>query len=133
MQDLAGQEMIRQWNEFIRQFGVFSSVVFLSDYDMQLTQQMVRGVDVWINTPHRPWEASGTSGMKVLANGGLNLSEIDGWWEEPPLRKSAGLLAMDRNTGTIRPGMAPKQMLSIRFLRSTLSRNFSSGMRTMFL
>jgi starch phosphorylase len=81
-QDGAGQEMIRQWNEFIRQSGFHASVVFLSDYDMLLTQRMVGGVDVWINTPRRPWEASGTSGMKVLANGGLNLSEIDGWWAE---------------------------------------------------
>ena len=55
---------------------------FLSDYDMFLTQHMVSGVDLWINTPRRPWEASGTSGMKVLANGGLNLSETDGWWAE---------------------------------------------------
>ena len=57
-------------------------MVFLSDYDMLLTEQLVSGVDVWINTPRRPWEACGTSGMKVLANGGLNLSELDGWWAE---------------------------------------------------
>ncbi len=57
-------------------------VVFLSDYDMQLAEHLVQGVDVWINTPRRPWEASGTSGMKVLVNGGLNLSELDGWWVE---------------------------------------------------
>jgi starch phosphorylase len=57
-------------------------VVFLSDYDMLLTERLVQGVDVWINTPRRPWEASGTSGMKVLVNGGLNLSELDGWWME---------------------------------------------------
>ena len=81
-QDGAGQDMIRQWNEFIRRSGFHASVVFLSDYDMLLTQRMVGGVDVWINTPRRPWEASGTSGMKVLANGGLNLSELDGWWAE---------------------------------------------------
>jgi starch phosphorylase len=49
---------------------------------MRLTQELVAGVDVWINTPRRPMEASGTSGMKVLANGGLNLSELDGWWAE---------------------------------------------------
>ena len=49
---------------------------------MHLTGQLVQGVDVWINTPRRPWEASGTSGMKVLVNGGLNLSELDGWWAE---------------------------------------------------
>ena len=53
-----------------------------SDYDMLLTEHLVQGVDVWINTPRRPWEASGTSGMKVLVNGGINLSELDGWWAE---------------------------------------------------
>ena len=57
-------------------------VIFLSDYDMLLTEHLVQGVDVWINTPRRPWEACGTSGMKVLVNGGLNLSELDGWWAE---------------------------------------------------
>ena len=81
-QDAAGQAMIKQWSEFIRRPEVRSHVIFLSDYDMLLTQQLVQGVDVWINTPRRPWEASGTSGMKVLVNGGLNLSELDGWWAE---------------------------------------------------
>jgi len=57
-------------------------VIFLSDYDMLLTEHLVQGVDVWLNTPRRPWEASGTSGMKVLVNGGINLSELDGWWAE---------------------------------------------------
>ncbi len=81
-EDPAGQEMIRRWSEFIRAAGVRSPVVFLSDYDMLLTQRLVGGADVWLNTPRRPWEASGTSGMKVLVNGGLNLSELDGWWAE---------------------------------------------------
>ena len=49
---------------------------------MRLATELVQGVDVWINTPRRPWEASGTSGMKVLVNGGLNLSTLDGWWSE---------------------------------------------------
>jgi starch phosphorylase len=80
-QDQAGQDMIRQWNQFIRHHGL-SNVVFLSDYDMLMTEQLVGGVDVWLNTPRRPWEASGTSGMKVLVNGGLNVSELDGWWAE---------------------------------------------------
>ena len=53
-----------------------------SDYDMHLTEHLVQGVDVWLNTPRRPWEACGTSGMKVLVNGGINLSELDGWWAE---------------------------------------------------
>ncbi len=81
-QDGAGQAMIRQWSEFIRAAGSHSPVIFLSDYDMLLTGRLVGGVDVWVNTPRRPWEASGTSGMKVLANGGLNISELDGWWAE---------------------------------------------------
>ncbi len=81
-QDGGGQAMIREWSEFLRRPDVSGRVVFLSDYDMLLTQQMVAGVDLWVNTPRRPWEASGTSGMKILANGGLNLSQLDGWWAE---------------------------------------------------
>jgi starch phosphorylase len=81
-QDLPGQTLIQRWNEFTRRPEVRSRVVFLSDYDMLLTQELVAGVDVWINSPRRPWEACGTSGMKVLVNGGLNLSELDGWWAE---------------------------------------------------
>jgi starch phosphorylase len=80
--DLQGQELIRQWIQFIRQPEVRAHIVFLSDYDMQVSAQLLQGVDVWINTPRRPWEASGTSGMKVLVNGGINLSELDGWWVE---------------------------------------------------
>ena len=80
--DLPGQAMIEQWTHFIRRPGAGNHVVFLSDYDMLLTEKLVQGVDVWINTPRRPWEACGTSGMKVLVNGGLNLSELDGWWAE---------------------------------------------------
>ncbi len=56
--------------------------MFLSDYDMLMAEHLVQGIDLWINTPRRPWEACGTSGMKVLVNGGLNLSELDGWWAE---------------------------------------------------
>lgn len=81
-QDSLGQEMVRQWIEFIRRTPARSQAVFLSDYDMRLTEHLVQGVDVWLNTPRRPWEACGTSGMKVLVNGGLNLSELDGWWAE---------------------------------------------------
>ncbi len=80
--DQAGQEMIQEWMHFIRRPEVRAHVIFLSDYDMHLTERLVQGVDVWLNTPRRPWEACGTSGMKVLVNGGLNLSELDGWWAE---------------------------------------------------
>ena len=80
--DLAGQALIREWTHFIRQPEARPHAVFLSDYDMLLTEHLVQGVDVWMNTPRRPWEACGTSGMKVLVNGGINLSELDGWWAE---------------------------------------------------
>jgi starch phosphorylase len=80
--DQAGQALIQEWIRFIRRPEVRPHAIFLSDYDMLLTEHLVQGVDVWINTPRRPWEASGTSGMKVLVNGGINLSELDGWWAE---------------------------------------------------
>jgi starch phosphorylase len=80
--DETGRGMVRQWVQFVQRPDVRTRVVFLEDYDMALAEQLVQGVDVWINTPRRPWEASGTSGMKVLVNGGLNLSELDGWWAE---------------------------------------------------
>ena len=80
--DQAGQALIREWMQFIRRPEARPHAIFLSDYDMLLTEHLVQGVDVWINTPRRPWEACGTSGMKVLVNGGINLSELDGWWAE---------------------------------------------------
>jgi len=80
--DGPGQDLIRQWIRFIIRPEARLHAAFLSDYDMLLTEHLVQGVDVWLNTPRRPWEASGTSGMKVLANGGINLSELDGWWAE---------------------------------------------------
>ena len=80
--DQAGQALIQEWTHFIRRPEVRPHVIFLSDHDMHLTEHLVQGVDVWLNTPRRPWEACGTSGMKVLVNGGINLSELDGWWAE---------------------------------------------------
>jgi starch phosphorylase len=80
--DEAGKALIQEWVHFIRNTGARASIIFLADYDMHLTEQLVQGVDVWINTPRRPWEACGTSGMKVLVNGGINLSILDGWWAE---------------------------------------------------
>ncbi|MGP6156346.1 MAG: alpha-glucan family phosphorylase [Vulcanimicrobiaceae bacterium] len=81
-QDGAGQAMIKAWIEFVQRPEVRRHAVFLSDYDLVLAERLVQGADLWINTPRRPWEACGTSGMKVLVNGGLNLSELDGWWAE---------------------------------------------------
>ena len=80
--DRAAQDMIHEWVNFIRRPETRPHAIFLGDYDMLLSERLVQGVDVWINTPRRPLEACGTSGMKVLVNGGINLSELDGWWAE---------------------------------------------------
>ncbi|WP_339627859.1 alpha-glucan family phosphorylase [uncultured Maribacter sp.] len=80
--DESGKALIRQWIKFIQHHNLYHHVIFLSDYDMLMAEQLVQGADVWVNTPRRPWEACGTSGMKVLVNGGINLSELDGWWAE---------------------------------------------------
>ena len=80
--DDTGRDHVRQWAEFVQRPDVRGRAVFLEDYDIALAQELVQGVDVWINTPRRPLEASGTSGMKLLVNGGLNLSTLDGWWVE---------------------------------------------------
>ena len=98
-QDIEGQEMIRQWFEFARRAEVRSRVVFLSDYDVLMAEHLVQGVDLWVNTPRRPWEASGTSGMKVLVNGGLNLSELDGWWAEAYLPEVGWAIGDGREHG----------------------------------
>ena len=74
--------MIKQIIHFARDAGVRKKVVFLENYDMNVARYLVQGVDVWLNTPRRPHEASGTSGMKAAANGVLNCSILDGWWVE---------------------------------------------------
>jgi glycogen phosphorylase len=81
-QDDGGKALIQEVFRFAEEADVRHRIVFLEDYDMRVTGRMVQGVDVWLNTPRRPMEASGTSGMKVLPNGGLNFSVLDGWWAE---------------------------------------------------
>jgi glycogen phosphorylase len=81
-QDTAGKELIRQIIHFARNPDARRRVVFLEDYNINLARYLVQGVDVWLNTPRRPLEASGTSGMKAALNGALNLSILDGWWDE---------------------------------------------------
>lgn len=80
--DEQAKGMIAEWIAFVNRPEIRRRAVFLEDYDMVLAENLVQSVDVWLNTPRRPWEACGTSGMKVLVNGGLNLSELDGWWDE---------------------------------------------------
>jgi starch phosphorylase len=80
--DEDGKDLIQQVVEFAREPLAVGRVVFLEDYEMTLARRLVQGVDVWLNTPRRPYEASGTSGMKAALNGGLNCSILDGWWAE---------------------------------------------------
>jgi starch phosphorylase len=80
--DHGGKELIAEILQFARRPEFRRRIVFLEDYDMNVARYMVQGVDVWLNNPRRPLEASGTSGMKVCCNGGLNLSILDGWWVE---------------------------------------------------
>jgi starch phosphorylase len=80
--DEPGKELIRQIVQLARRPEFRRRIVFLEDYDQVVARYMVQGVDVWLNTPRRPLEASGTSGMKAAFNGALNLSVLDGWWDE---------------------------------------------------
>ncbi|MFN8378185.1 MAG: alpha-glucan family phosphorylase [Anaerolineae bacterium] len=80
--DNQGKEFIRQIVHVARRPELRNHVVFLEDYDLHMARYLVQGVDVWLNNPRRPKEASGTSGMKAIYNGGLNFSVLDGWWDE---------------------------------------------------
>ncbi|PKN56924.1 MAG: alpha-glucan phosphorylase [Deltaproteobacteria bacterium HGW-Deltaproteobacteria-14] len=81
-QDDPAKELIKELVHFARDPAIRRHIVFVEEYDMGVARHLVQGVDVWLNNPRRPKEASGTSGMKVVPNGGLNLSVLDGWWAE---------------------------------------------------
>ncbi len=89
-QDEAGKQFIQQVVRFAERKEFRRRVVFLEDYDMAVARYLVQGADIWLNTPLRPQEASGTSGMKALANGAINLSTLDGWWDEAWQQAAAG-------------------------------------------
>ncbi|MFW6139719.1 MAG: alpha-glucan family phosphorylase, partial [Spirochaetota bacterium] len=80
--DVEGKDMIKQILEYAREYGLEDRVIFIENYDKGIAEHLVQGTDVWINTPIKPQEASGTSGMKAGMNGVLNLSILDGWWPE---------------------------------------------------
>lgn len=80
--DDGGKEIIKKIFHICRKPQFRDKVVFIEDYDMEVARHLAHGVDIWLNTPRRPMEASGTSGMKIAANGGLNFSILDGWWDE---------------------------------------------------
>jgi starch phosphorylase len=80
--DEPGKQLIKKLANLRHDVRFAGKIVFIEDYDMNVTRHLVQGVDVWLNNPRRPLEASGTSGQKVVLNGGLNLSILDGWWAE---------------------------------------------------
>ncbi len=95
--DNSGKELIRQIVQFARRHP--RHVVFLENYDMNVARYVVQGVDLWLNTPRRPMEASGTSGMKVTANGGVNMSIPDGWWVEGFNQDNGWAIGLGENYG----------------------------------
>ena len=80
--DAHGKEFIKEIVHTSRDERLRKKIVFLEDYDINVARYIIQGVDIWLNNPIRPKEASGTSGMKVVANGGINVSILDGWWDE---------------------------------------------------
>ncbi|MCI7081721.1 MAG: alpha-glucan family phosphorylase [Paraprevotella sp.] len=95
--DGAGQGLIKKIYEISQRPEFLGKIIFLENYDMQLARRLVSGVDIWMNTPTRPLEASGTSGEKALMNGVVNLSVLDGWWYEG-YRPGAGWALTDKRT-----------------------------------
>jgi starch phosphorylase len=95
--DGAGQGLIKRIVEISRRPEFLGKIIFLENYDMRLARRLVSGVDIWLNTPTRPLEASGTSGEKALMNGVINFSVLDGWWLEG-YREGAGWALTDKRT-----------------------------------
>ncbi len=98
-QDAGGRALIRRIHELIRDLAPEIPVVFLPNYDLALAKALVAGVDIWLNTPEPPLEASGTSGMKAAINGVLNLSVLDGWWIEAHIEGVTGWAIGDGGDG----------------------------------
>ena len=99
--DEAGKALIQEVYKFSRQAGLENRLVFVEDYDSYIARRLVQGVDLWLNHPLRPLEASGTSGMKLAPNGGLNLSVLDGWWREGYNGNNGWAIGPEIENGTI--------------------------------
>ncbi|CAN5558437.1 glycosyltransferase family 1 protein [soil metagenome] len=99
--DEGGKALLQQVYKFSREAGLENRLVFVEDYDTYIARRLVQGVDLWLNNPLRPLEASGTSGMKLPPNGGLNLSVLDGWWCESYNGKNGWAIGPEIETGTV--------------------------------
>jgi starch phosphorylase len=98
--DQPGKLLIQQVYRTVKRAETGGRLVFVEDYDMNLARYLVQGVDVWMNTPRRPYEASGTSGMKAALNGALNFSVLDGWWREAYNGRNGWSIGQDRDLGS---------------------------------
>jgi starch phosphorylase len=98
--DEPGKLLIQQVYRTVKRAETGGRLVFVEDYDMNLARYLVQGVDVWMNTPRRPYEASGTSGMKAAVNGALNFSVLDGWWREAYNGHNGWSIGQDRDLGS---------------------------------
>ncbi|MGE5379024.1 MAG: alpha-glucan family phosphorylase [Bacteroidota bacterium] len=98
--DEPGKQLIQQVYRQVKRAETGGRIVFIEDYDMNLARYLVQGVDVWMNTPRRPYEASGTSGMKAAVNGALNFSVLDGWWREAYNGHNGWSIGEDRDLGS---------------------------------
>ncbi len=98
--DEPGKQLIQQVYRQVKRAETGGRLVFVEDYDMNLARYLVQGVDVWMNTPRRPYEASGTSGMKAAVNGALNFSVLDGWWREAYNGHNGWSIGQDRDLGS---------------------------------
>jgi glycogen phosphorylase len=99
--DEGGKALIQEVYKFSRETGLENRIVFVEDYDTYIARRLVQGVDLWLNNPLRPLEASGTSGMKTPPNGGLNLSVLDGWWREGFNGNNGWAIGAEVNSGTV--------------------------------
>ena len=99
--DEGGKALIQEVYKFSREAGFENRVVFVEDYDSYIARRLVQGVDLWLNHPLRPLEASGTSGMKLAPNGGLNLSVLDGWWREGYNGNNGWAIGPEIDNGTV--------------------------------
>jgi len=99
--DEAGKALIQQVYKFSRETGFGNRVVFIEDYDSYIARRLVQGVDLWLNHPLRPLEASGTSGMKLAPNAGINLSVLDGWWREGYNGNNGWAIGPEIDNGTV--------------------------------
>ena len=121
--DNAGKEFIRQIVSLARKPEFRRRLVFLEEYDMAISRYLVQGVDVWLNTPLRPLEASGTSGMKAAANGALNLSTLDGWWDEAWREADSHLIGWAIGRGETYPDQEAQDQVEAEALYELLERD----------